>query len=115
MANFKDMAMAVAQKNTLDANSEIEQLKNQSKAISEFFNQKIGALKIQGLEQKAVQDQFKTQDKQNKIKADLLKQLVADGDGPLAIGDDIVGEFAGMQVNADAQGLPVIDASKGLG
>lgn len=111
MANFKDMAMALAQKNSIDTDAQLSELKNQKDSALQFFNLQIAQAELQKNEQNAVQNQMKADEKRNKLKMDLItKFMEQEGQGGnIAIGDDMIGQLAGEQVSPDAQGLPILD------
>jgi hypothetical protein len=111
MADFHKMAEAMATKNNIDTDAQLNDIKNQKDSIMQFFNIKIAELELQKNEQKAVEQGIKTQQKENKLKQDLISEYMKSeqAQGPMAIGDDMVGQLAGTQIAPDAEGLPVLD------
>ncbi len=65
-------------------------------------------------EQEAVKNQIKFEEKQAKIKADLIKNAVqGNAFGPVAVGGDMLEGFAPAS-EPDADGLPLIDINSKL-
>lgn len=107
---FTELAKALGQKQMLDTEQKINNLRTQKQSVNQALDLAIAQEEMVKTEQKAVQNQVKYDEKREKLKADLIKTMVdaQQGQGPVAIGGNLVSQFA-PEVAPDAQDLPMID------
>jgi hypothetical protein len=108
MANFSEMAKAVAEAQALETSDKITEMKAQKDSANQMMTIAIAQEELKKNEQDAQKEQIKSQQKKAKIKGELLKTMAQNEAGPLAIGDDLVGQFA-PPVESGAENLPLID------
>lgn len=113
MADFKQMALAMAQKNKIDTDQKLSDIKNQKDSMTQFLNLQISQLELQKNEQQKVESDLKFEEKRNKVKAEFIKQFLTEGggqggQGPVAVGGNLLDKFSPDQIDEDAQDLPIL-------
>jgi hypothetical protein len=82
MANkFQDMAMAISKSNSIDSELQLNDLKARRDEIMKAFDFKIDSITTERAEQKRFQDAAKAEESKNKIRTDLIQQML-DGANP---------------------------------
>jgi len=111
MANFADLAKAIGQKKTIDTTEKIDNLNSQKASMNQAFDMAIGQEKMQQTEQKAMQSQMKFEEQRSKLKADLIKNMIdkQQAGGSVAVGGDMLGQYAELPTDNDAREMPMID------
>lgn len=110
MSMYMEMADVLAQKNLIDIDKELQTTKAQKNLAMSQFDERIGKLNeaktISNMEKAQIQAQKKT----NKLQKDLMKNMI-DNQGLQAspAGVPVVDQFAGTQIEPEAQGLPIIN------
>lgn len=109
MAGMFSNAMALSKSSINQLDAEIDAIELQQSNMNLLFDKEKNQLKLKKNEHKQVQDSIKNQEKKEKIEADLMKQMLAsEGKGSIAIGDDLVSNFA-TPTEPEAQNLPLLD------
>lgn len=113
MANFLELAKAVGQKQSIDSSEQLDQLNTQKASMNQSFDMAIGQVKMKQTEQKAQQSQIKFEEQKSKLKADLIKGMIdkQQAGGSVAVGGDMLGQFANIPTDGDARDMPMIDAN----
>lgn len=111
MSKFTDIAMAISEKNMNEVDQQMQAIKSEKEMSQSVFDQQLAALRAVKAQQKIENESVKAQQKQEKLNKDLIKAMVDGGQmGPMAVGGQMVDGFAGQpEVDAEAQGLPIID------
>ena len=111
MSKFIDLAMVLSEKNMSDLDQQIQSIKSEKEMAQSVFDQQLAALNAVKAQQKIENQAVKAEQKQEKLNKDLIKAMVDSGQmGPMAVGGQMVDGFAGQpEVDAEAQGLPIIE------
>lgn len=110
MANFRDMAMAIAKKNMLVSKEKVDELKSRKELANSLFDRQIAEESVGVAQSKMAMNEMVAEEKNNKIKSDLIKKGMGNQGGNIAVGGNLVDRLAGFQVSGDAQGLPIVGA-----
>ena len=73
---FEQMALAVSRNNEVDSEMNINDLKAKRDQIMKTFDFKINELEAQKTEQKAFQNQVKSEQKKNKIRTEMITSML---------------------------------------
>lgn len=109
MANtFVDLAKAIGQSQSLDTQQSISDLRMRKKSVNQMLDMAIAEEELKKTEQDKVKEDIKFEEKRAKIRADLLKNAIDQQQGPVAVGGNLMEQFA-PDVAPEAVGLPMID------
>lgn len=102
MADFEAMAKAIAQKNGLDIDEQINQV-----------NMHLSQLKLSKAEQKAAEKQATIEEQRQKQQDDIVAKLLKDNrnkGGPVSVGGDFLQQMGGQpEIEPEAEGLPLLN------
>ena len=110
MSKYLELAQYMSDKGMSDIDTQLQELKAQKEFTNESINQQISQLKIIKGQQKAESQRIKAEQKKQQINKELIKMMVDSGEaGPMAVGGQMVDQFAGVETEPEATGLPILN------
>lgn len=112
MSVFMDIMKVISDKSIGDVKMTEQELKAQKQMVDSQFAQQMAMLKEIQAQQKLENEKLKFEQKKDGLNKELLKNMIDSGQvgqGPMAVGGDMVNQFAGVEVEPEAQGLPIIN------
>jgi hypothetical protein len=105
---FVEMAKAIGQSQALNTEQAISDLRLRKKSVNQMLDAAIAQEELKKTEQDKVKEDIKYEEKRTKIRQDLLKSAIDQGAGPVAVGGNLMQQFA-PDVEPEAVGLPLLD------
>lgn len=106
---FMELGKALAEKNSLDTEIELHDIKREQQAVNSQYEMEKKRVEAKKALQDEARAKLKFGDKLSKIQQDILKQAVSTAaQGPVAVGANLLQKFVPEQ-EPGTEGLPMLD------
>ena len=112
MSIFLELQKVMSEKGLTDTDVGIQELKSEKELLDAQYKAKLSELQLAKVNQKTQKHRIDSELKKDKLNKELLKMMVdlEGGEaGPMAVGGDLVSRYSGVELEPEAQGLPIID------
>ena len=110
MSKFMEIQKVLSSKTMSDIDSEITKLSSEKSVAAEEYDKQLSALKQAKSGLKAQVAEIDAGLKKQKYQKELVKMMIDSGQvGDMAVGGQMVDQFAGVETEPEAQGLPILN------